>query len=278
MKNIMSKNILRLRKEKGYTQKKLADLMQVSAQAISKWETGQSYPDIELLPRLTDVLETNIDTLLGHIPGDNKKTIYSEVYKDDDFYWGLQPNELCYDVLKLYPPNGHVKLLEIGCGEGKDALFFARNGYDVTAFDIAHSAIDKVYRLADRYRVFIKAFRADIKEYRLEDDFDIIYSSRSLHHMRPDFRKEIITDYQAHMKPNGINALNVYVKKPFIGPPPEKDQFAYLWSTGEIFSLYADWELKCIDEVIYDCSSSGIPHKHVIDILVAQNTIRKKGD
>ena len=65
MKNIMSKNILRLRKEKGYTQKKLADLMQVSAQAISKWETGQSYPDIELLPRLTDVLETNIDTLLG---------------------------------------------------------------------------------------------------------------------------------------------------------------------------------------------------------------------
>lgn len=67
MKNIMSKNILRLRKEKGYTQKKLADLMQVSAQAISKWETGQSYPDIELLPRLTDVLETNIDTLLAEV-------------------------------------------------------------------------------------------------------------------------------------------------------------------------------------------------------------------
>lgn len=43
MKNIMSKNILRLRKEKGYTQKKLADLMQVSAQAISKWETGVSH-------------------------------------------------------------------------------------------------------------------------------------------------------------------------------------------------------------------------------------------
>ena len=125
----------------------------------------------------------------------------------------------------------------------------------------------------------MSALEFDHVSYRYpEDDFDIIYSSRSLHHMRPDFRKEIITDYQAHTKPNGINALNVYVKKPFIGPPPEEDQFAYLWSTGEIFSLYADWELKCIDEVIYDCSSSGIPHKHVIDILVAQNTIRKKGD
>ena len=68
------------------------------------------------------------------------------------------------------------------------------------------------------------------------------------------------------------SGLNVYIRKPFIGPPPEKDDFAYLWRTGEIFSLYADWNLQRIDEIIYDCFSSGIPHKHVMDILVAQNS------
>ena len=208
MKSIMAKNIARLRKEKGYTQEKLASLMQVSAQAISKWENEQSYPDIELLPRLTDILETNIDSLIGHIPGDSRKTIYSEVYEDNGFYWGLQPDSLCFDVLRLYPPSGHVKILEIGCGEGKDALFFARNGYNVTAFDIAQSAINKVQRLADQYKVYIKAFRADMKEYRLEEDYDIIFSSRALHHLHPDFRSEIIADYQKHTKPNGLHALN----------------------------------------------------------------------
>ena len=70
MKEIMGKNIARLRKNLGLKQEALADLLKVSPQAISKWENGQSYPDIETLPKLTDILETNIDTLLGHIPGD----------------------------------------------------------------------------------------------------------------------------------------------------------------------------------------------------------------
>ena len=270
MKEIMGKNIARLRKNLGLTQDSLASSLKVSPQAISKWENGQSYPDIEILPKLTDILETNIDTLLGHTPGDTKKTIYSQTYEDDDYYWGLQPNDLCYDVLRLCPPTKKTKLLEIGCGEGKDALFFARNGYEVTAFDIAQSGIDKALMLADRYKVCIRAFRADMMEYRLSEEYDIIYSSRSLQHIKPAYREEIISDYQHHTKVMGLNALNVFVKKPFIGPPPEDDAFAYLWKSGEIFTHYNDWEFKRMDETIYDCCSSGIPHKHVIDVLVAQ--------
>ena len=270
MKNLMGKNIARLRREKGLTQEKLASAMLVSAQAVSKWENGQSYPDIELLPKLTDILETNIDSLLGHIPGDIKKTLYQEAYGSDDYYWGMRPNDLCYEVLKLCPPIGCTKVLEIGCGEGKDALFFARNGYDVTAFDIAQSGIDKVCRLADHFHVPIRAFRADMIEYRMDEDYDILYSSRSMQHIPPNLRAEILSDYQRHTKAMGIHAFNVYVKKPFIAPPPEKDSFAWLWKSGELFTHYADWKLNLIDEQIYDCYSSGEYHQHVIDILIAQ--------
>lgn len=277
MKTVLGKNIVRLRREKGYTQENLAAMLQVSAQAISKWENGQSYPDIELFPKLTDILETNIDSLLGHVPGDSQKTIYQEAYTDDDYYWGLQPNELCYDVLKMFPSDRHIKLLDIGCGEGKDALFFARNGYNVTAFDIAQSGIDKLCRLADRYRVYVKTFRADMMEYRLSEDYDIIYSSRSLHHIHPSMRAEIMENYQSHTKENGINAFNVYVKKPFIGPPPEKDKFAYLWKSGELFSYYADWKLTHINEMIYDCHSSGVFHQHTIDIMIAEKVSNFRG-
>lgn len=266
----MGKNISRLRKEQGLTQADLATLLNLSAQAISKWENGQSYPDIELLPQLTDILETNIDSLLGHVPGDNKKTIYSEAYNTDDFYWGLQPNDLCFDLLKLCPPDSHKRLLEIGCGEGKDALFFARNGYDVTAFDIAQSGIDKLLKMADRYHVSVNAFRADMMEYRLDNKYDIIYSSRSLHHIRPNVREEIIRHFQDNTTNGGYNVMNVYVRKPFVGDSPEKDPFAYLWRSGEIFTYYASWKMSKIDEIIYDCQSSGVPHQHAMDIMIAQ--------
>ncbi len=52
------------RKALGMTQEQLAAMLGVSAPAVSKWETGSSYPDITLLCPLARALETNVDTLL----------------------------------------------------------------------------------------------------------------------------------------------------------------------------------------------------------------------
>ena len=57
-------NIAALRKEKGLTQEQLASIIGVSAPAVSKWETGNSYPDITLLCPLARDLGTHVDTLL----------------------------------------------------------------------------------------------------------------------------------------------------------------------------------------------------------------------
>ena len=262
---------MRLRKEKGLTQEALATALSVSTQAVSKWEKGYSYPDIEILPKLTELLETNIDAIIGHVPGDMNKTIWTSVYEQsDDYYWGLQPNVLCYDVLRMCPPNKYRKLLEIGSGEGKDALFFARNGYEVTAFDIAQSGIEKTLRLSDMYRVPIKAFRADMMEYHLKEQYDIIYSSRSLNYLRPEIKGKMMEEYKDHTVKNGYNALNVYVSKPFIEDSPEHDASSFIWKSGELFTYYSDWKLEKIDETIFDCYSSGIYHQHIIDIMLAQ--------
>lgn len=54
------------RKEKGLTQEELADYVGVSKPAVSKWESGQSYPDIMLLPILAAFFNTSVDELLGY--------------------------------------------------------------------------------------------------------------------------------------------------------------------------------------------------------------------
>lgn len=57
--------IYKLRKEKAMTQKQLADIMNISDKAISKWERGQGCPDVSLLPELAQILGVSIDGILS---------------------------------------------------------------------------------------------------------------------------------------------------------------------------------------------------------------------
>mgnify|MGYP003294145792 CR=1 FL=1 len=63
--NIFGANIARFRGKAGLTQAALAELLGVSAQAISKWETGGGYPDVETIPLIADQLNTTTDALFG---------------------------------------------------------------------------------------------------------------------------------------------------------------------------------------------------------------------
>lgn len=69
MKEInIARNIARLRREKGLTQEDLANYIGVSKASVSKWETGQSYPDITFLPQLATLFNISIDELMGYEP------------------------------------------------------------------------------------------------------------------------------------------------------------------------------------------------------------------
>ncbi|WP_025679320.1 helix-turn-helix domain-containing protein [Paenibacillus polymyxa] len=270
MKEKLARNISIYRKERGLTQEELAKILGLSFQAVSKWENGYTMPDISLLPQLSRTLEVSIDKLLGYVSQDKTITIYEEEYKTQEYYWGTAPNKVCYQVLQFMPPNKHIKLLDIGCGEGKDAVFFARNGYDVTAFDVSDAGIEKTKKLAEKIGVHVNVFKADILDYRLDTHFDVIFSSGVLHYIKPEFRKEIFGNYKQYTNPNGLHIFNVFVNKPFIAPPPEKEPNAYKWYSGELLTHYHDWFIEDSSEVIFDCNSSGIPHKHAMTKIIAQ--------
>lgn len=66
--NEFAQRITQLRKERAMTQEQLAQELGITAQAVSKWENGQSYPDILLLPKLAEVYGVRVDELLGCAP------------------------------------------------------------------------------------------------------------------------------------------------------------------------------------------------------------------
>lgn len=66
--------IYRLRKEKGYTQLQLADILNISDKTISKWERGQGCPDISLLKSLSEVFGVDMEKLLAGELDENKKS------------------------------------------------------------------------------------------------------------------------------------------------------------------------------------------------------------
>lgn len=75
-------NLKRLRKEKEITQETLADFLGVSFQTVSKWERGETYPDITMLPVISSFFNVSVDDLLGVDKAQKEQKIneYLEIY------------------------------------------------------------------------------------------------------------------------------------------------------------------------------------------------------
>lgn len=96
---------------------------------------------------------------------------------------------------------------------------------------------------------YVNAFTADVNEFRLNTEFDIIYSNGVLHYIPPEIRDEIINNYKKLTTENGINILSAFVNKSFVGPAPDTEKYTYRWLSGELFMLYHDWQIDLCEEV-----------------------------
>ena len=108
--------IAQLRKAKGMTQEQLALALGISAPAVSKWETDNSYPDITLLCPLARALDTNVDTLLEYdvVMTEEKAKVYAneiiEIERNGDV---LLANEKLQKLLCQYPNSVSMKFYAV---------------------------------------------------------------------------------------------------------------------------------------------------------------------
>lgn len=109
--------IAQARRAKNLTQEALADMLGVSAAAVSKWETSASYPDITLLSPLARALGLTIDTLLDFraAPTDEELTkITAQLRKIFDGQGFAAGRDALEEALREYPTSGSLKLVAGG--------------------------------------------------------------------------------------------------------------------------------------------------------------------
>lgn len=98
-------NLKRLRKEKELTQETLAEIFGVSFQTISKWERGETYPDITMLPVISSYFNVSVDSLLGVDKAQKEQKImeYHDLYERWRIKDTPQTLKIFKDAVKEFP-------------------------------------------------------------------------------------------------------------------------------------------------------------------------------
>ena len=183
------------------------------------------------------------------------------------------PSREIRDVTSELRPG--AKVLDLGCGEGRNALFLAECGFDVTAVDISETGIRKLNALARQRNLAVRSEVADMRDYRFAHSFDLIASHGCLHLVERESWQQLIPRFKAHTNPDGINIVAVFTDT--IPPPDDLRDFCLgLFREGEVFSLYSDWETLLQRSYTFEDEHPGsLPHTHPVNKLVARKPASK---
>jgi len=166
-------------------------------------------------------------------------------------------------------PQG-ATVLDLGCGEGRNALFMAECGFDVTAADISETGINKLQALALQRGLTLHAEVADMRSYSFPHAFDLIMSHGCLHLVERASWQSLVQEFKKRTNPGGYNVIVVFTDR--IPPPEDLKHFCLgLFHEEELFALYEDWQIVLQQSYSKEDAHPGSPpHVHPINKLVAR--------
>ncbi len=198
---------------------------------------------------------------------------HQQVYSGEDYYWGTRPNEFARKTLEfLRRDSGGRKLraVDLGAGEGRDAVFLASHGLEVIAVDISPNGLRKAIRLAAENGVEVRTEKGDINTFELVGEWNLIYSIGTIQYIEPQNRRSQLEHFQKHTSPGGINALFAFVDRPDVSPAPDWGKDEYLYAPGELVEHYEEWRCLYSRSFVFEDNSSGVPHQHAAEEYIFQ--------
>lgn len=93
----------------------------------------------------------------------SQKEFWNSKFSTEEFFYGLHPNEFLASHLETFKE--HKKMLCLGEGEGRNAIFFAKNGFEVTAIDASNLGLEKLENRAKKENLNIKTICMDLNHW-----------------------------------------------------------------------------------------------------------------
>ena len=157
--------------------------------------------------------------------------MWNERYSENEYIFGTEPNDFLKENFQKIPAGG--KVLCLAEGEGRNAVFLAEQGYQVTAMDMSEVGLNKALKLAKDRGVEISTQVADLTDYDFgAGEWDSIVSIWA--HLPETVRQRVHAHIVPALKPNGVFILEAYTEQQLtmdaVGGPPatQKECFGSL--------------------------------------------------
>ena len=125
---------------------------------------------------------------------------YDTLYRETPNALG-QPNA---DIAAFFDDlDRPVRVLDVGCGQGRDALPIARRGHAVVGVDLSPAGISDMASAAKAESLDVTGHVADLRDYRPDGLFDILLIDRTLHMLDPAARHAVLGRMLNHLWPGG---------------------------------------------------------------------------
>ncbi|MFQ6810351.1 MAG: SAM-dependent methyltransferase TehB [Streptococcus sp.] len=154
-------------------------------------------------------------------------------------------NPVHSEVLEAMESLSPGKALDLGCGQGRNALFLAQHGFEVKAVDQNELALEILQSIVEQEDLEMTVGLYDINSANLKQSYDLIVSTVVLMFLQADRIPAIIRNMQDQTNPGGYNLIVCAMDTEDY---PCQVPFSFTFKEGELADYYKDWELVKYNE------------------------------
>jgi tellurite methyltransferase len=161
---------------------------------------------------------------------ESDRTKWNERYSGERYYFPFAPSRFLAESLpSILPLLPGRRALDIACGEGRNAIFLAQQGFAVDAVDISERGLERGAQRAAEVGVRVNFVLADLEEYRLERGYDLVVNFNFL--LRP-----LIPAMIDQLAPGGVIVMETILDSPTL---PGEHKREFLLQPGELERLFS---------------------------------------
>jgi tellurite methyltransferase len=198
-----------------------------------------------------------------------KEPFWEDAYRDPSApsVFGAVSEEIRALLPKLLSAS---TVLDLGCGDGRNALFLLEHGMTIDAIPISQNTIAKLKAKATVYEDRMRVAVMDARSYVPEHQFDLIIAHGILHLLPRQDWSRLIVHLKDMTKPAGFHIVAVFTDS--LPPPDHLALFmSGLFRERELMELYSDWNVELFHSyILEDEQPGGARHRHPVNRFVAQ--------